>query len=86
MINLGDSVIDLEKAKSHGKVLNRGRKRLLKSNTGVAWGKLLSQYSQVGRHYCCPLFLLGVLDSCMIQSFSKMEFWDVYTIFYLALG
>ncbi|KAL3531455.1 hypothetical protein ACH5RR_010777 [Cinchona calisaya] len=45
-MTLGDSVIDVEKAKSTAKVLNRAKKRQLRSNSGVAWGKLLSQCSQ----------------------------------------
>ncbi|XP_027157341.1 uncharacterized protein LOC113758820 isoform X2 [Coffea eugenioides] len=44
-----DSVIDLEKTKSIGKVLNRGKKRQMKSKAAAAWGKLLSQFSQ-NRH------------------------------------
>ncbi|KAL0391111.1 UNVERIFIED_CONTAM: protein MSP1, partial [Sesamum calycinum] len=41
-----DTVIDAEKGKSSGPSVNRGKKRQLKSDTGVAWGKLLSQCSQ----------------------------------------
>ncbi|KAK4732251.1 hypothetical protein R3W88_025239 [Solanum pinnatisectum] len=44
-MTLGDSAIDVEKSKSNGSALNRGKKRQLKSN-GAAWGKLLSQCSQ----------------------------------------
>lgn len=45
----GGSVIDIdvEKTKSNGSVLNRPKKRQLKSNVGLAWGKLLSQCSKV---------------------------------------
>ncbi|MCD9639952.1 hypothetical protein HAX54_024949 [Datura stramonium] len=45
-MTLGDSAIDVEKSKSNGSPLNRGKKRQLKSNVGAAWGKLLSQCSQ----------------------------------------
>ncbi|CAN4091440.1 unnamed protein product [Withania somnifera] len=45
-MTLGDSVVDVEKSKSNGSALNRGKKRQLKSNVGAAWGKLLSQCSQ----------------------------------------
>ncbi|KAL3367619.1 hypothetical protein AABB24_012046 [Solanum stoloniferum] len=45
-ITLGHSVIDVEKVKLNGSTLNRGKKRQLKSNVGVAWGKLISQCSQ----------------------------------------
>lgn len=48
-MTLGDSVIDVEKTKSIGKVLNRGKKRQMKSKATAAWGKLLSQCSQ-NRH------------------------------------
>ncbi|TMW91761.1 hypothetical protein EJD97_013932 [Solanum chilense] len=44
-MTLGDSAIDVDKSKSNGSALNRGKKRQLKSN-GAAWGKLLSQCSQ----------------------------------------
>lgn len=43
----GDSAIDAEKGKSIGTLLNRGKKRQLKSNAVVAWGRLVSQCSQV---------------------------------------
>ncbi|XP_059295033.1 uncharacterized protein LOC132048122 isoform X1 [Lycium ferocissimum] len=46
LMTLGDSAIDVEKSKSNGSALNRGKKRQLKSNVGAAWGKLLSQCSQ----------------------------------------
>ncbi|KAM3326345.1 putative protein isoform X1 [Capsicum chacoense] len=45
-MTLGDSAIDVEKAKSNGSTLNRGKKRQLKSDGGATWGKLLSQCSQ----------------------------------------
>ncbi|CAK9178021.1 unnamed protein product [Ilex paraguariensis] len=45
-MSLGHSVIDVEKANSNCTLLNRGKKRQLKSSVGVAWGKLLSQSSQ----------------------------------------
>lgn len=44
---VGDSVSDADKVKSNMPVNFRGRKRQLKSNIGAAWGKLLSQRSQV---------------------------------------
>lgn len=48
---LGDSVVSVGKAKSK----TRGKKRQLKSsNDGVAWGKLLSQCSQVHSHLLFP--------------------------------
>lgn len=43
-----DSAVGGEKSKSVAVVSNRGRKRSVKSNATVAWGKLLSQCSQVG--------------------------------------
>lgn len=49
-MDVGDSVVDVEKGKSSGPPLNRGKKRQLKANTGVAWGKLISQ--------CPPVCLL----------------------------
>ncbi|KAA8543111.1 hypothetical protein F0562_021394 [Nyssa sinensis] len=45
--SLADSAIDGEKTKLVGSVLNRAKKRQLKSIVKVAWGKLLSQCSQV---------------------------------------
>ncbi|KAH6813966.1 AAA-type ATPase family protein [Perilla frutescens var. frutescens] len=39
----GDSIIDADKGKSSGAPVNRGKKRQLKTNAGVAWGKLISQ-------------------------------------------
>ncbi|KAM7527077.1 hypothetical protein LguiB_030487 [Lonicera macranthoides] len=59
-MSLGGSVIDVEKTKSNGSVLNRPKKRQLKSNVGVAWGKLLSQCSKnphVIMHH--PIFTVG---------------------------
>ncbi|KAL3328732.1 hypothetical protein AABB24_036050 [Solanum stoloniferum] len=67
-MTLGDSAIDVEKSKSNGSALNRGKKRQLKSN-GAAWGKLLSQCSQnphlvmhrpmytVGQNRCSDLWI-----------------------------
>lgn len=49
-----DSVVDVEKGKSTGPTLNRGKKRQLKTNSGVAWGKLISQ--------CPPVCLLFQLN------------------------
>ncbi|KAL2510554.1 AAA-type ATPase family protein [Abeliophyllum distichum] len=60
-----DSVIDAEKAKSKGPALNRGKRRLRKLNTGVAWGKLLSQCSQ-HPHVVMnrPTFTVGQGNQC----------------------
>ncbi|KAI3472910.1 hypothetical protein Pfo_030978 [Paulownia fortunei] len=61
----GDSMIDVEKGKSSGPSVNRGKKRQLKSNAGVAWGKLLSQCPQdphVVMH--CPTFTVGQGRQC----------------------
>lgn len=58
-MGLGDSAIDVDKSKSNGSALNRGKKRQLKSN-GAAWGKLLSQCSQVGSEAFC----MFIFDSC----------------------
>ncbi|CAI9297175.1 unnamed protein product [Lactuca saligna] len=48
-MSLGDSVIDSEMTETNGgsTVLNRSKKRQSKPNVGVAWGKLLSQSSQI---------------------------------------
>ena len=48
LMGLGEPVVAVEKSKSVAVVSNRGRKRSAKSNATVAWGKLLSQCSQVG--------------------------------------
>ncbi|KAK4441764.1 ATPase family AAA domain-containing protein 1 [Sesamum alatum] len=61
----GDTIIDAEKGKSSGPSVNRGKKRQLKSDTGVAWGKLLSQCSQnphVVMHR--PTFTVGQGRQC----------------------
>ncbi|XP_075500903.1 uncharacterized protein LOC142539375 [Primulina tabacum] len=42
----GNSLMDVEKGKPSGLLVNRGKKRQVKYNEGVAWGKLLSQCSQ----------------------------------------
>ncbi|XP_011082476.1 uncharacterized protein LOC105165229 isoform X1 [Sesamum indicum] len=60
-----DTVIDAEKGKSSGPSVNRGKKRQLKSDTGIAWGKLLSQCSQnphVVMHR--PTFTVGQGRQC----------------------
>ncbi|KAL0437611.1 UNVERIFIED_CONTAM: ATPase family AAA domain-containing protein 1-A [Sesamum radiatum] len=60
-----DTVIDAEKGKLSGPSVNRGKKRQLKSDTGVAWGKLLSQCSQnphVVMHR--PTFTVGQGRQC----------------------
>ncbi|KAK1354192.1 putative p-loop nucleoside triphosphate hydrolase superfamily protein [Heracleum sosnowskyi] len=61
----GGSLIDDEKNKANGSALNRGKKKQLKSNVGVAWGKLLSQCSQnphVVMHR--PVFTVGQGRQC----------------------
>lgn len=48
---LGEAALDAEKSKPVSPASGRGKKRpskLPKSNPKVAWGKLLSQCSQVG--------------------------------------
>lgn len=45
----------LYKARTGGYVLNRGKKRQVKPEVGVAWGKLISQYSKV---------MLASVDHC----------------------
>lgn len=48
---LGEPAVDVEKSKAVGSAMTRSKKRpnkLPKSNPKAAWGKLLSQYSQVG--------------------------------------
>ncbi|KAL1825844.1 uncharacterized protein LOC108214240 isoform X1 [Daucus carota subsp. sativus] len=61
----GGSLIDDEKNKLNGPALNRGKKRQLKSNVGVAWGKLLSQCSQ-NPHVVMqrPVFTVGQGRQC----------------------
>ncbi|XP_059625690.1 uncharacterized protein LOC132268846 [Cornus florida] len=61
----GDSAIHAEKTKSGGSVLNRAKKRQLKSNVKVAWGKLLSQFSQ-NPHVIMssPIFTVGQGRQC----------------------
>lgn len=57
---LVDSAVGGEKSKSVAVVSNRGRKRSVKSNATVAWGKLLSQCSQYPHQPLCgPLFTIG---------------------------
>lgn len=48
-MSLGDSLIEVETTKANGgsAVLNIPKKRQSKPNVGVAWGKLLSQSSQI---------------------------------------
>ncbi|KAG8389476.1 hypothetical protein BUALT_Bualt02G0233300 [Buddleja alternifolia] len=61
----GDSIVDVEKGKSSGPIVNRGKKRQPKSDAGVAWGKLLSQCSQnphVVMHH--PTFTVGQGRQC----------------------
>lgn len=50
-MDAGDSITDVEKGKSSLPPVNRGKKRQLKSNAGVAWGKLISQCPPVGSHF-----------------------------------
>uniref|UniRef100_A0A5B7A5E1 AAA+ ATPase domain-containing protein n=1 Tax=Davidia involucrata TaxID=16924 RepID=A0A5B7A5E1_DAVIN len=63
--SLADSAMDAEKTKLVGSVLNRAKKRQLKSNVKVPWGKLLSQCSQnphvVMRN---PIFTIGQGRQC----------------------
>lgn len=61
----GGSLIDDEKNNVNGSALNRGKKRQVNSNVGVAWGKLLSQCSQnphVVMHR--PVFTVGQGRQC----------------------
>ena len=47
--------VDLDKSKALGPAMTRSKKRpnkLPKSNPKVAWGKLLSQFSQVDFYVC----------------------------------
>ncbi|KAL7198933.1 hypothetical protein ACSBR2_021263 [Camellia fascicularis] len=62
---LGDSAMDAEKVKSVALALNRAKKRQLKQNVKVAWGKLLSQYSE-NRHVVMngPIFTVGQGRQC----------------------
>ena len=46
-MDAGDSITDVEKGKSSGRPVNRGKKKHLKTNAGAAWGKLISQCPQV---------------------------------------
>ncbi|CAI9756897.1 unnamed protein product [Fraxinus pennsylvanica] len=51
-VSPGASVSDVEEPKLNGPTGNRGKKGQLKSLAGDAWGKLISQSSQVGdRHF-----------------------------------
>ncbi|XP_019197433.1 PREDICTED: uncharacterized protein LOC109191291 isoform X2 [Ipomoea nil] len=61
----GDSVSDVDKVKSNTSALVRGRKRQLKSNIGAAWGKLLSQRSQIPHvNMFHPTFTVGQGRQC----------------------
>ncbi|KAK3041487.1 hypothetical protein RJ639_000464 [Escallonia herrerae] len=64
-MTLDNSVIDAGKSKSNGTVLNKAKKRQLKSNVGVAWGKLVSQCSQ-NPHVDIrrPIFTVGQGRQC----------------------
>ncbi|GMQ00057.1 hypothetical protein CsSME_00047293 [Camellia sinensis var. sinensis] len=57
--------MDAEKVKSVALALNRAKKRQLKQNVKVAWGKLLSQYSE-NRHVVMngPIFTVGQGRQC----------------------
>ncbi|KAJ8559283.1 hypothetical protein K7X08_003341 [Anisodus acutangulus] len=61
----GHSVIDVDKAKLNGSALNRGKKRQLKSNVGILWGKLISQCSQ-NPHFVMhrPIYSVGQGRQC----------------------
>ncbi|KAL1558412.1 hypothetical protein AAHA92_08884 [Salvia divinorum] len=78
----GDSITDVEKGKSNGRPVNRGKKRHLKTNAGAAWGKLISQCPQnphVLLHF--PTFTVGqgrqcdlwVRDSTISKSLCKLK-------------
>ncbi|KAL6989412.1 Protein NSP-INTERACTING KINASE 2, partial [Sarracenia purpurea var. burkii] len=54
----GDAVVDAEKANSVPSVLNWTKKRQLKQNVKIPWGKLLSQCSQVGFQFSA-IFVLA---------------------------
>ncbi|XP_073310128.1 uncharacterized protein [Primulina huaijiensis] len=61
----GNSSMDLENGKPSGLLVNRGKKRQVKYNIGVAWGKLLSQCSQsphIVMHR--PTFTVGQGHQC----------------------
>lgn len=63
---LGDDTTDAEKSKTvPSSALNRAKKRQLKPHAKVAWGKLLSQFSQ-NRHLVMsgPLFTVGQGRQC----------------------
>ncbi|KAG5567716.1 hypothetical protein RHGRI_003047 [Rhododendron griersonianum] len=62
---LGDSNADAEKSKSVPSALNRAKKRQLKPHVKVAWGKLLSQFSQ-NPHVVMsgPIFTVGQGRQC----------------------
>ncbi|KZV33773.1 hypothetical protein F511_09444 [Dorcoceras hygrometricum] len=61
----GNSSMDVEKGKPSGLLLNRGKKRQVKYDEGVAWGILLSQCSQsphIVMHR--PTFTVGQGHQC----------------------
>lgn len=47
-MNTGDPTTDVDKGKTGGPSVNRGKRKQLKANAGVAWGKLISQRPPVG--------------------------------------
>ncbi|GER35222.1 AAA-type ATPase family protein [Striga asiatica] len=80
-----DSTVEGEKEKPSGQRTNRGKKRSVKSNAGVAWGKLLSQSSQnphvvmyrptftVGHGRQCDLWVKDPTISKSLCSLKRME-------------
>lgn len=64
-LSLGQS---LYKANASGSVLNRGKKRQVKEDVGVAWGKLISQYPKhphIVMHQ--PFFTVGQGRQCNLS-------------------
>lgn len=55
----GDSVVNEEKEMCSGGSVNGGENRHHKCDGGVAWGKLLSQSSQVG--FCTFMYSVVIL-------------------------
>lgn len=47
-VDTGDPTTDVDKGKSGGPSVIRGKRKQLKANAGVAWGKLISQRAAVG--------------------------------------
>ncbi|CAI9780210.1 unnamed protein product [Fraxinus pennsylvanica] len=64
--DVGVSVTDTEKVKLNGSAANRGKKGQLKSHAGDAWGKLLSQSSQVDLHFSLSLITYILIKLCFL--------------------